>query len=71
VSHFSLYWEKRFRLPLWLTVLLLGKLEGETSMNGIVVWIKERQAWLCGQLNRPKRFPTNSTSREALARCDG
>jgi hypothetical protein len=32
-------------LPLLLTLLLLGKLAGETSVNGIVDWIKERQTW--------------------------
>ena len=61
---------KRYPLPLLLTVLMLGKLAGETSVNGIVDWVKERQAWLRCQLNWPKRFPTNSTYSEALARCD-
>src|SRR6266849_2651499 len=61
---------KRYPLPLLLTLLLLGKLAGETTVNGIVDWVKERQAWLRSQLNWPKRFPTNSTSSEALARCD-
>jgi predicted transposase YbfD/YdcC len=62
---------KRYPLPLLLTLLLLGKLAGESSVNGIVDWIKERQGWLRAQLNWPKRFPTNSTYSEALARCDG
>src|SRR5437588_1836420 len=61
---------KRYPLPFLLTLLMLGKLAGETSVNGIVDWIKERQAWLRGQLNWPKGFPTNSTYSEALARCD-
>ncbi|MFL5702122.1 MAG: ISAs1 family transposase [Ktedonobacteraceae bacterium] len=61
---------KRYPLPLLLTLLLLGKLAGETTVNGIVDWVKERQAWLRAHLNWPKRFPTNSTSSEALARCD-
>ena len=61
---------KRYPLPLLLTLLMLGKLAGETSVNGIVDWIKERHGWLRCQLNWPKRFPTNSTSSEALARCD-
>ena len=61
---------KRYPLPLLLTLLLLGKLAGETTVNGIVDWIKERQGWLRCQLNWPKRFPTNSTYSEALARCD-
>jgi predicted transposase YbfD/YdcC len=61
---------KRYPLPLLLTLLMLGKLAGETSVNGIMDWIKERQAWLRCQLDWPKRFPTNSTYSEALARCD-
>src|SRR5947209_12518367 len=61
---------KRYPLPLLLTLLMLGKLAGETTVSGIVDWIKERQGWLRGQLNWPKRFPTNSTYSEALARCD-
>jgi hypothetical protein len=48
---------KRYPLPLLLTLLMLGKLAGETTVNGIVDWIKERQGWLRGQLNWPKRFP--------------
>jgi hypothetical protein len=59
---------KRYPLPWLLTLLILETLAGETSVNGIVDWVKERQGWLHCQLNWPKRFPTNSTSREALAR---
>jgi predicted transposase YbfD/YdcC len=78
----SLYWAfeqvtdgrkkkgKRYPLPLLLTLLLLGKLAGESTINGIVDWVKERQGWLRAQLDWPKRFPTNSTYSEALARCD-
>lgn len=61
---------KRYPLPLLLTLLMLGKLAGETTVNGIVDWVKERQGGLRCQLNWPKRFPTNSTYSEALARCD-
>lgn len=61
---------KRYPLPLLLTLLMLGKLAGETTVNGIVDWIKEREGWLRSQLHWPKRFPTNSTYSEALARCD-
>src|SRR5437588_410906 len=62
---------KRYPLPLLLTLLLLGKMAGETTINGIVDWIKERKGSLKGQLNWPKRFPVNSTYSYALAHCDG
>lgn len=61
---------KRYPLPLLLTLLLLGKLAGETGIHGIVEWVNERAGWLRRQLQWPKRFPTNSTYSEALARCD-
>ena len=61
---------KRYPLPRLVTLLMLGKLAGESSINGIVDWIKERQTELRRQLNWPKRFPTNSTYSEALAHCD-
>jgi len=61
---------KRYPLPLLLTLLLLGKLAGETKINGIVDWIKERKACLRSQLNWPQGFPVNSTYSEALAQCD-
>ncbi len=62
---------KRYPLPLLLTLFLQGKLAGETSINGVVDWIKERQEWLKRQLDWPKRFPVKSTCSEALALCDG
>jgi predicted transposase YbfD/YdcC len=61
---------KRYPLPFLLTLLLLGKLAGETTVNGVVDWVKERQAWLRAQLKWPKGFPTNSTYSDALACCD-
>jgi predicted transposase YbfD/YdcC len=62
---------KRYPLPFVLTVILLGKLAGEKSINGIVDWVKERKSLLKQQLNWPKGFPVNSTYSEALAHCDG
>ncbi|MDQ6660105.1 MAG: transposase family protein, partial [Chloroflexota bacterium] len=56
---------KRYPLPFLLTLLLLGKLAGETTVNGIVDWVNERHAELRHHLNWPKRFPTNSTYSEA------
>jgi len=62
---------KRYPLPLLLTLLMLGKMAGETSINGIVDWIKERKDSLKQQFHWPKRFPVNSTYSYALAQCDG
>ena len=62
---------KRYPLALILTLLMLGKMAGETTMNGIVDWIKERKALLKQLLNWPKGFPVNSTYSVALAACDG
>jgi predicted transposase YbfD/YdcC len=61
---------KRYPLPFLLTLLLLGKLAGETTINGIVDWVKERKVLLKQQLSWPKRFPVNSTYSQALAQCD-
>lgn len=62
---------KRYPLPLLLTLLLFGKCVGETTIHGIVGWIKEREEEMRQYLDWPKRFPTNSTYTEALAKCDG
>jgi len=61
---------KRYPLALILTLILLGKMGGETKINGIVDWVKERKWKIKKQLNWPKDFPTNSTYSEALAACD-
>src|ERR1700694_1698849 len=34
---------KRYPLALLLTLLLLGKMAGETKLDGIIDWINERQ----------------------------
>ena len=62
---------KRYPLALILTLLMLGKMAGEKSINGIVDWVKERKVLLKRQLNWPKGFPVNSTYSAALAGCDG
>jgi hypothetical protein len=62
---------KRYPLPLLLTLLLLGKMAGETTINGIVDWIKERKDSLKRPFHWPKRFPVTSTYSHALAHCDG
>ncbi len=62
---------KRYPLALILTLVLLGKMAGEKTINGIVDWVEERKYLLKKQLNWPKGFPVNSTYSDALAHCDG
>ncbi len=59
---------KRYPLALLLTLILLGKLAGETKLDGIIDWINERQHELKKLLNWPKRFPVQKTSTDAFAR---
>jgi predicted transposase YbfD/YdcC len=61
---------KHYPLPLLLTLILLAKLAGETSISGVVDWSRHRAPWLRQQLNWPRGFPTNSTYTYALARTD-
>jgi len=60
----------RYPLPLILTLVLLGKMAGETTISGIVDWVKERKWWLKQVLHWPKDFPVNATDSFALAHCD-
>ncbi|EFH85846.1 ISAs1 family transposase [Ktedonobacter racemifer] len=61
---------KRYPLPLILTLLLLGKLAGETSIHGILEWIQERKPQIQSLLGWPRCFPTNSTCTFALMHCE-
>ncbi len=61
---------KRYPLALLLTLILLGKMAGETELDGIVDWIRERKKELRRLLNWPKDFPVSSTYTDALAKCD-
>src|SRR5947199_2758696 len=61
---------KRYPLALILTLLMLGKLAGETTIEGIIDWIAERKKEIQQLLNWPKRFPVHKTYRCALATCD-
>ncbi|HYU76368.1 MAG TPA: transposase family protein [Ktedonobacteraceae bacterium] len=61
---------KRYPLALLLTLILLGKMAGETKLDGIVDWINERQKEIKKLLNWPKSFPVSKTYTDALARCD-
>ena len=61
---------KRYPLALILTIILLGKLAGETTIDGIIDWIDGRKEKIKQLLNWPKRFPTNKTYTNALTHCD-
>jgi predicted transposase YbfD/YdcC len=61
---------KRYPLALLLTLILLGKMAGETELEGIRDWVHERRKEIKVLLNWPKDFPAHSTYTEALAKCD-
>jgi predicted transposase YbfD/YdcC len=61
---------KRYPLALIFTLLLLGKLAGETTLHGVLEWVNLRAPLLKKQLNWPRRFPSNATVTRALANCD-
>ncbi len=61
---------KRYPFALLFTLLLRGKMAGETKLEGIIDWINERQQEIKQLLNWPKRFPVSKTYIDALAKCD-
>src|SRR5436190_24206087 len=61
---------KRYPLALILTLIMLGKMAGETKIGGIIDWINGRKKELKRLLNWPKGFPTNKTYTNTLAKCD-
>ncbi|HEU5380325.1 MAG TPA: transposase family protein [Ktedonobacteraceae bacterium] len=61
---------KRYPLALIFTLLLLGKLAGETTIHGALEWVHLRATWIKQQLDWPRRFPSTATVTRALAACD-
>jgi predicted transposase YbfD/YdcC len=61
---------KRYPLALIFTLVLLGKLAGETTIHGALEWVNLRAHLLRKQLDWPRRFPSNATVTRALAKCD-
>ena len=61
---------KRYPLALILTLLLLGKLAGETTIDAIIDWVNYKRNDLKKLLSWPKRFPSNKTYSRALASCN-
>jgi predicted transposase YbfD/YdcC len=61
---------KRYPLALILMLIMLGKMAGETTIEGIIDWINGRKKEIKRLLNWPKGFPTNKTYTDTLAKCD-
>lgn len=58
---------KRYRLALLFTLLLLGKLAGETTIHGVVEWVGWGAKELRGRLDWPRRFPPQQCNLHACA----
>ena len=61
----------RYPLAFLLTLILLGKMAGQTKIARIVYWINEQENKLRKLLNWPKDFPSQWAYTNALAHCDG
>jgi hypothetical protein len=62
---------KRYPLALILTLLILGKMVGQTKIEGTINWISERKQEMRRMLSWPKSFPSHKTYVTALSKCDG
>ena len=63
---------KRYELALILSLLVLAKLAGETTLSGATEWIRHRAALLAEQFKlRRTRMPCQMTYCNVLARVDG
>ncbi len=63
---------RRYSLAAILTLIILAKLAGETTISGIAHWAQLRAAWLCPllQVARP-RLPCANTLTLVCATVDG
>lgn len=61
---------KRYPLAFILTLIMLGKMTGQTKIEGIIEWIKERKKEIKKLLNWPKNFPSRKAYDNALSKCD-
>jgi predicted transposase YbfD/YdcC len=61
----------RYSIALILTLIVLGKLAGMTSLQGITEWVRLRATWLSEVLpEHPKRFPCVATYSNVLRAVD-
>src|SRR5215475_1254173 len=61
---------KRYPLALILTLIMLGKMAGQTKIDGVITWIDARKYELKKLLNWPKSFPSRKAYDSALFKCD-
>lgn len=61
---------RRYPLAFLLTLVMLGKMVGQTKIEGTIHWINERKQELRKLLKWPKRFPSHKTYTRALSQCD-
>lgn len=62
----------RYPLALVLTLVVLAKLAGETSLSGVAQWVRERKEYLAQALQLPSttRFPCVATYSNVLRQVD-
>jgi len=60
----------RYSLAFVLTLIMLGKMAGETTIEGIIDWVDLRKEKLKRLLNWPKKFPTYDVYTRVLTHCD-
>ena len=61
---------KRYPLAFILTLIMFGKMMGETTIDGIIDWINFRKNEIRKLLCWPKDFPSSRTYERALSLCD-
>src|SRR4051812_25471211 len=61
---------KRFPLPLILTLVMMGKMAGQTKVSRIIYWVEENKIELKKLLNWPRKLPGRWAYDDALAKCD-
>jgi predicted transposase YbfD/YdcC len=60
----------RYPLAFVLTLIMLGKMAGETTIEGIIDWVNLRKEKIKRLLNWPKKFPTYDVYTRVLTHCD-
>jgi hypothetical protein len=61
---------RRYPLAFVLTLIMLGKMAGETTIEGVIHWAELRRDEIKRVLNWPKRLPTYDVYTRVLTHCD-